>query len=102
VAQNGLEKLHKESFFGRHGINSAELAQVPKSLKQLHKFMACLCMVTVGVQVWNFNQGLVCNMFSTKIGNRRDITDSSLRDATRKSVYYDSDMILERMALQNK
>ena len=44
-----MKKLKRDEYFARHGVKVKDMSEVPKSLKLLHKFVACICLVVVGV-----------------------------------------------------
>ena len=50
-----MKKLKRDEYFARHGVKVKDMSEVPKSLKLLHKFVACICLVVVGVQACGFS-----------------------------------------------
>ena len=63
VAIDSLKSLHRNNFFPKYGI---DFEQSPASLKQLHKHIACMCMLTIGCQQKGFDQQRTLARFEPK------------------------------------
>ena len=58
-----MKKLKRDVYFARFGIPLAEQINVPKSLKQIHKFLASSCLIAVGAKIYQFDRDEVINKF---------------------------------------
>ena len=61
VAVAKMNNLQRDKFFPAHGI--PDPSDGPSSLKYLHKFVACLCMSTIGCQNKHFDQARTLQRF---------------------------------------
>ena len=78
-----VKKLQREDYFAKHGVKVSDLREVPKSLKLLHKFVACTCLVVVGIQACGFNKEEIYAKYS-KIQAEEDGADTRKSQNTSK------------------